>query len=135
MRWRRAPVHRGSAAPASRISHRRSTGVGSAAGTVVVYQLCLRWFGRERLERLNWRNRELFFVRNVTDPLLVATHALSFGWNLRKHARLLGLSLADGVLAALATLPRLPRALAMRTLARRHYRRSDRQLLAAVNRG
>lgn len=90
-------------------------------------------FGRERLERLNWRNRELFFVRNVTDPLLVATHALCFGWNLRKHARLLGLPIAHGVLAALATLPRLPRAIAMRTLARRHYRRSDRQLLATVN--
>lgn len=26
--------------------------VGSAAGTVVVYQLCLRWFGRERLDNL-----------------------------------------------------------------------------------
>lgn len=92
-------------------------------------------FGRERLERLNWRNRELFFVRNVTDPLLVATHALCFGWNLRKHARLLGLPIAHGVLAALATLPRLPRAIAMRTAARRHYRRSDRELLRAVNGG
>lgn len=90
-------------------------------------------FGRERLERLNWRNRELFFVRNVTDPLLVATHALCFGWNLRKHARLLGLPVAHGVLAALATLPRLPRAIAMRTEARRHHRRSDRELLRAVS--
>lgn len=92
-------------------------------------------FGRERLERLNWRNRELFFVRSVTDPLLVATHALCFGWNLQKHARLLGLPIAHGVLAALATLPRLPRALVLRTQARRHHRRSDRELLRLVNGG
>ena len=90
-------------------------------------------FGRERLERLNWRNRELFFVRSVTDPLLVITHALCFGWNLRKHARLLGLPVAHGVLAALATVPRLGHALWQRQTARRHYRRSDRALLLAVN--
>jgi GT2 family glycosyltransferase len=40
-----------------------------------------RVFGRERLERLDWRTRELFFVRSITDPLLVATHALFLRWN------------------------------------------------------
>lgn len=93
----------------------------------------LKVFGRARLERLSWRNRELFFVRNVTDPLMTATHALMMPWNLRKHARLLGLSLADGALAWLAALPRLPLALWQRQASRRHYRRSDRALLRAVN--
>lgn len=90
-------------------------------------------FGRERLERLNWRNRELFFVRSVTDPILVLTHALWWPWNLRKHARLLGIPLANGVLAALATVPRLPRAIWHRQASRRRHRRSDRALLHAVN--
>ena len=90
-------------------------------------------FGRERLERLNWRNRELFFVRSITDPLLLLAHVLCFGWNLRKHARLLGIPVAHGVLAALAAVPRLPHALWQRQAARRHYRRSDRAVLRAVN--
>jgi GT2 family glycosyltransferase len=93
-----------------------------------------RVFGRQRLERLAWRNRELFFVRNVTDPLLVLAHALLMPWNVRKHARLLELSLADGVLAWLAAIPRLPHALWLRESSRRWYRRSDRELLDAVNR-
>ncbi len=92
-----------------------------------------RKFGREALERLAWRNRELFFVRNVTDPLLVLQHALLMPWNLRKHCRLLSLPLADGVRAWLAAVPRLPLAVWLRTTARRHYRRSDRELLRAVN--
>lgn len=90
-------------------------------------------FGREGLERLNWRNRELFFVRSITDPGLVVLHALFLPWNLRKHARLLGLPIAHGVRALLATLPRLPAALWHREASRRCYRRSDRTLLAAVN--
>jgi GT2 family glycosyltransferase len=88
-----------------------------------------RVFAREALERLSWRNRELFFVRNVTDPLLVLAHALLWPWNVRKHAGLLRLTLADGVRAWLAALPRLPRALGMREAARCRYRRSDRALL------
>lgn len=92
-----------------------------------------RVFKRDRLERLAWRNRELFFVRNVTDPLLVLQHALLMPWNVRKQARLLQLSLADGVRAWLAVVPRLPAALWHRETSRRHYRRSDRQLLRAVN--
>ncbi|MFY9343068.1 MAG: glycosyltransferase [Planctomycetota bacterium] len=92
-----------------------------------------RRFGRQALERLAWRNRELFLVRNVTAPWLVLLHALCMPWNLRKHAKLLRLSLADGVRAWLAAVPRLPRALWLRQTARRHYRRSDRALLRAVN--
>lgn len=86
-------------------------------------------FGREALERLNWRNRELFFVRSVTDPILVVTHALMLGWNTKKQAGLLDIPIAHGVLALLATLPRLPQALWQRQASRRCYRRSDRALL------
>jgi len=86
-------------------------------------------FGREALERLNWRNRELFFVRSVTDPVLVLTHALMLAWNTRKHAGQLGIPIAHGVMALLATIPRLPQALWHRQMSRRHYRRSDRALL------
>jgi len=90
-------------------------------------------FGRERLERLNWRNRELFFVRSITDPRLVLAHALGWGWNVRKQARLLGISLADGVLATLTTWPRLPRAVLARERSRRHARRSTGAILRAAN--
>jgi GT2 family glycosyltransferase len=94
-----------------------------------------RVFGRERLERLAWRNRELFFVRSVTDPILVLAHALCMPWNVRKHAKLLGLTLADGVRAWLATVPRLGAALWQRQRARIHHRRSVRALLRAANGG
>ena len=89
-------------------------------------------FGRERLERLNWRNRELFFVRSITDPRLVLSHALFWPWNLCKQARLLGLPIAHGVLAVLATVPRLVPALWQREVSRVHYRRSDREVLRAA---
>jgi GT2 family glycosyltransferase len=92
-----------------------------------------RRFGREQLERLDWRNRELFFVRSITDPRLVLTHALLLPWHLRKRARLLDLPLAHGVLALLAALPRLPRAVIARQGSRRHHRRSDRDVLAQVS--
>jgi len=91
-----------------------------------------RVFSRARLERLNWRNTELFFVRGVTDPLLVLTHGIWFGWNLRKRARMLSLSVADGVLASLAALPRLPMAVVARQSSRRFYRRSVQSVLRAV---
>ena len=86
-------------------------------------------FGRARVERLDWRNRELFFVRSITDPLLVLTHALMLPWNLRKRAAQRGVALGDGVRALLAAVPRLPHALWQRQRARRHYRRSDRDVL------
>ncbi|MFM1873501.1 MAG: hypothetical protein RL398_2923 [Planctomycetota bacterium] len=92
-------------------------------------------FGRARVERLDWRNRELFFVRSVTDPLWVLQHALWWPWNLHKRARQRGLSLADGVRAVLAAVPRLPRAILARQCARRSYRRSDRAVLRTVNGG
>ena len=91
-----------------------------------------RVFGRERLERLDWRNRELFFVRSITDPGLVLAHALFWPWNLHKRARQLGLPLAHGVLAALAVVPRLPAARWQREASRRHYRRTDRAVLRAA---
>lgn len=89
-------------------------------------------FGKEALERLNWRNRELFFLRSVTDPLLLLTHAIMLAWNTRKNAILLGVPIAHGVLALLATIPRLPQALWHRECSRRYYRRSDRALLDRV---
>jgi GT2 family glycosyltransferase len=92
-----------------------------------------RVFGRERLEQLDWRNRELFFVRSITDPLLVATHALFLPWNTIKRARLLGLPVAHGVLALLAAAPRLPAAVWRRECSRVHYRLSDRAVLRLVN--
>ncbi|MBL8724782.1 MAG: glycosyltransferase family 2 protein [Planctomycetes bacterium] len=91
-----------------------------------------RVFGRERVERLDWRNRELFFVRSITDPWWVLQHALWWPWTLRKRAARLGLAPAQGVRAVLAAVPRLPHALWRRVAARRHYRRSDRQVLAQV---
>lgn len=89
-------------------------------------------FRREELERLNWRNRELFFLRSVTNPVLVLTHALMLAWNLRKHAAHLKMPIAHGVLAVLATIPRLPTALWQRQRSRRYYRLSDRALLRRV---
>lgn len=89
-----------------------------------------RVFGRNRVERLDWRNRELFFVRSVTDPRWVLTHALLLPWHLRKRARHRGLPLADGVRALFAALPRLPAAIVARQRSRPHYRRSDRAVLA-----
>ena len=53
-------------------------------------------------------------------------------WNTRKHARLLGIPIAHGVLALLATIPRLPQALWQRQRSRRYYRRSDHALLKQV---
>lgn len=91
-----------------------------------------RVFGRERLERLNWRNRELFFVRSITDPALVIAHAVFWPWNLRKYARQLGISMTHGVLAALAVVPRLGHALRERIRSRLLYRRTDREVLAQV---
>ncbi len=91
-------------------------------------------FSRAGVERLNFRNKELFFVRSITDPRLVLLHGLWFGWNLRKHARLLGLPLSDLVYAALAVLPRLPRAMALRAASLRDQRRSDAAIVAATMR-
>lgn len=92
-----------------------------------------RLFGREALERLDWRNRELFFVRSITDPLLVLTHAALLPWHLQKRARQLELPIASGVRAMFAVLPRLLHAIRERQRSRRHYRRTDRAVLAAVN--
>lgn len=89
-------------------------------------------FNYQQLERLNWRNRELFFLRSVTNPGLVLTHALMLAWNTRKHAAHLKIPVAHGVLAVLATIPRLPQALWQRQRSRRCYRLPDRALLKRV---
>jgi len=94
-----------------------------------------RVFSRAALERLNWRNRELFFVRSITDPWLVLQHALWWPWNLRKQSRLLGLPIAHGILAALAVVPRLAAAIWQRQRSRPFYRRSDREVLRLANDG
>jgi GT2 family glycosyltransferase len=93
-----------------------------------------RVFDRRGLERLDWRNRELFFVRGVTDPRIVLTHFVWLPWNLRQRAMRRGLRLRDGFGALLATILRLPRALWMRQSSRRFYRRSDRAALRQVSR-
>jgi len=92
-----------------------------------------RLFAREALERLDWRNRELFFVRSITDPLLVLAHAALLPWHLQKRARRLELPIASGVRAMFAVLPRLLHAVRERQRSRRHYRRCDRAVLDAVN--
>jgi len=86
-------------------------------------------FGKRTIERLSWRNRELFFVRSVTDPVLTLTHAAMLAWNTRKLASLNHLTIADGVLALLQTMPRLPQALWQRQASRICYRRSVRAVL------
>ena len=91
-----------------------------------------RVFARAALERLDWRNRELFFVRSVTAPRLVLAHGFWLCWNLPKRARQLGLTIADGVLAILGTLPRLPAAVWQRQASRRCYRRTDASTLRAA---
>lgn len=88
-----------------------------------------RVFGRAQVERLDWRNRELFFVRSITDPRLLLTHSIMLPWNLRKRALQRGVSIGDGVRALLAAVPRLPRALWQRQRSRAHYRRADRTVL------
>nr|MCU0866945.1 hypothetical protein [Planctomycetota bacterium] len=63
----------------------------------------------------------------------VLAHGLCWGWNLRKQARLLGLSIADGVLATLSCWPRLPRAVLARQRSRCSARRSTGAILRAAN--
>lgn len=92
-----------------------------------------RVFGREGVERLDWRNRELFFVRAITAPWLVVQHAFWFGYALHKQARRRGVPLALGVAAAWSTLPRLPAALRERLRSRCHARLSAAAVLANVS--
>ncbi|MCC6670877.1 MAG: glycosyltransferase [Planctomycetes bacterium] len=86
----------------------------------------LRVFGPRRLERIDRRNRELFFWRAITDPELVLAHAAFLPWNAWKEGRSTGL--ATQLLGLLAALPRLPRALLLRQQERAHAVRSDREV-------
>lgn len=88
----------------------------------------LKVFGRKRVERLDRRNRELFFWRCVTDPGLVLRHALWAPWNAWKTRRQLGTWSQLGAVAA--ALARLPHALWLRARTARHNVRRDVDVLA-----
>ncbi len=87
--------------------------------------------GRQRVRRLDRRNRELLFWRSVTAPDMVLRRALLLPWNLLKDRA--QLSARDQAAALLATLPRLPRAWWARTRSRIHHARSDREVLRVAN--
>ena len=86
-----------------------------------------RVFGRRGRDRIDWRNRELFFWRSVTDPRMTWLHAVWLPWNVLKQARRTGIEVQ--LTALLRTIPRLGRALRERTRSRSTDRRSDREAL------
>jgi GT2 family glycosyltransferase len=88
-------------------------------------------FGPQQVDLLDRRNRELFFWRSVTGPLLVLEHALLLPRLVLKHGRRTGIGLQLRALAA--TLPRLPQAFWQRERSRLHYRCSDRDVLRVAN--
>jgi GT2 family glycosyltransferase len=88
-------------------------------------------FGADLVERIDRRNRELFFWRSVTDPRMVLAHGVLLPWNALKDSRRAGLGLQFRAL--LGTLPRLPRALLLRERSRPGYVRSDRRVLELAN--
>jgi GT2 family glycosyltransferase len=90
-----------------------------------------RAFGKGFVERMDRRNRELFFWRAVTDLRMCAAHALLLSWNVLKEARGVGGALL--LRALLAAVPRLHRALLSRARLRAVARRSDREVLALAN--
>jgi GT2 family glycosyltransferase len=91
----------------------------------------MRVFGRSRVEQLDRRNRELMFWRTVTDWRIVAMHVLFMPWNARKEARRTGVGVQ--ILGVLRSIPRLPRALWLRSKLRVRARRSDREVLRIAN--
>ncbi|MCA8943581.1 MAG: glycosyltransferase family 2 protein [Planctomycetes bacterium] len=86
-------------------------------------------FGHRSVELLNQRNRELFFLRSVTDLGWTISHAIHAPWNAVKDARWTDLRLQFQ--AMIRAIPRVPAALAARQRSRRTTRRTDRDLLAA----
>ncbi len=86
-----------------------------------------RVFSRAGVERLDRRNRELMFWRGVTDPVMALSHLVWLPWNVYKDARHTGLPVQ--LVALLAALPRMPRALLLRQETRASARRGDRELL------
>lgn len=88
-----------------------------------------RVFGRERVNRIDRRNRELFFHRCVTDLGLRLQHAVFQPWNVWKDARHTGLAVQLGALWR--TWPRLLRACRARQRLRVLARRSDRDVVRA----
>ncbi|GAB4148710.1 MAG: hypothetical protein Fur0037_17020 [Planctomycetota bacterium] len=90
-----------------------------------------RVFRRDALERLDRRNRELFFLRAVTDARLLLAHCLLLPWNLWKESRRTSLGVVVGAL--FAALPRVLRAIAARQRSRLSARRTDRAVLTVAN--
>lgn len=88
-----------------------------------------RVFGRAHVDRLDRRNRELFFHRGFTNLRWRLAHALFQPWNAWKDARTTGLRVQFGAL--LRSWPRLPAAWWARQRLRVHSRRSDQQALLA----
>ncbi|HET6203091.1 MAG TPA: glycosyltransferase family 2 protein [Planctomycetota bacterium] len=87
--------------------------------------------GLAAVERIDRRNRHLFFWKHVTDPGLLLAHAAYLPWNLLKRARRTGLRLE--LRALFAALARLPLAWTRRPAQRAAARRSDREALAVAN--
>lgn len=85
-------------------------------------------FGRRDVERLNQRNRELFYWRSVTDLGRVISHAFHQPWNAVKDARWTDLRLQFE--AILGAIPRLPAAWIARQHGRAVKRVSDGEVLA-----
>ena len=88
-------------------------------------------FGRTTVDRIDRRNRHLFFWMHVTDARWVLAHALFLPWNSLKRARRTGVGLE--LSALLAALARLPRAWGRRVRLRAQARRDDREVLALAN--
>jgi GT2 family glycosyltransferase len=87
-----------------------------------------------RVARIKRRNELLFAWRSVTSPVLTAAHCLLLPVNLVRRASWpdrapLARGAAIELAALLSALPRLPRALWRREIGRRHYVRSDREVL------
>ncbi|HKB16395.1 MAG TPA: hypothetical protein VKF62_10030, partial [Planctomycetota bacterium] len=88
-------------------------------------------FGRTAVERIDRRNRHLFFWMQVTDAGWLLSHALFLPWNSLKRARRTGIGLE--LRALLAALLRLPRTWPRRARLRAQARRSDREVLALAS--
>ena len=86
-----------------------------------------RVFGERGVERLQRRNRELFFWRSVTDPIMMLERAFFLPWDVLKDAARTGL--VAQCAALLGAVFRFPRAVMARQRSRSRYRFSDREVL------
>ena len=86
-----------------------------------------RIFGERGIERLRLRNRELFFWRSVTDPIILLVRAFFLPWDVLVDSDRTGLG--GQCSALLGALLRFPRAAMARQRCRSRYRFSDREVL------